>query len=401
MWVRIVRMPHQTGPGGATGETNQDVAERNSLQRPRNDEATQDAPAARAATRLRDFAASLGLSPTTVSRALDNYPDVSPTTRARVQEAARTAGYRPDPAARRLRRGRPEAVGVVLPAARGRIGPPVFLEMLGRTAERLAEEGLDLLLLPSTDELGEAASFRRLLDGGRVDAMLVLRTRRQDPRVALLHERGIPFVCHGRTENGIEHGFLDGDGTAGFRAATLDLVERGHRVIGHLAAAYAYTFAQLRREGWRTALEEADLPPGPEAEAEPTEASGLLAAERLLDATPRPTALVCATDAIAMGAIVAARRLGLAPGRDISILGHDNLAAGAFLDPPLSTMEIEAPDAGGLLAELLLGRLAGAPVHSLQHVLPLRQIVRGTTGPGPGGAPHSATPTTRRTEEAR
>jgi len=336
-----------------------------------------------APTRLRDFAASLGLSPTTVSRALDGYPDVAPGTRERVRQAALASGYRPDPAARRLRRGRPEAVGVILPADRGRIGPPVFLDMLARTAERLAQEGIDLLLVPSATEQAETEAFRRMVEGGRVDAMIVLRTRWKDPRVEHLLDHGIPFVTHGRTEASELHGFVDGDGQAGFRSATLDLVRRGHVRIGHVSAPQGLTFARLRRAGWRDALAEADLAPGPEAQAPPTEAGGFEATRALLGSFAPPTALVCATDALGIGAILAARQAGLEPGRDLSIVGHDNLAAGAFFDPPLSTMEIDAPDQGGLLAELMLARLAGGSIPTLQRLLPVRQIVRATTGHGP------------------
>ena len=148
---------------------------------------------------LKLLARSLGLSITTVSRALDGYSDVAPATRERVQAAAQAMNYRPNPAARSLRRRRAEAVAVTLLTEPGRFGPPIFLNMLAACGQRLAEEGLDLMLLPTAGRAGEMDTYRRLLDGRRADAVIVVRTRLEDERVAFLKERGIPFITHGRT----------------------------------------------------------------------------------------------------------------------------------------------------------------------------------------------------------
>jgi len=168
---------------------------------------------------LKLLAQSLGLSITTVSRALDGYSDVAPATRKRVQAAAQAMNYRPNPAARSLRRRKAEAVAVTLPTEPGKFGPPIFLNMLAACGQRLAEEGLDLMLLPTAGRAGEMDTYRRLLDGRRADAVIVVRTRLEDERVAFLKERGIPFVTHGRTARPDEHAFIDGDGEAGFRDA--------------------------------------------------------------------------------------------------------------------------------------------------------------------------------------
>jgi LacI family transcriptional regulator len=113
----------------------------------------------------------------------------------------------------------------------------------------------------------------------------------------------------------------------------------------------------------------------------PSEAEGRSGARQLLALKARPTALLCATDMIAIGAMAAARDLGLVPGRDIAIVGHDGLSVGAFSDPPLSTMEIAAANVGELMADLMLKRIGGANPRDLQMVLPIRQVPRGTHGP--------------------
>ena len=212
---------------------------------------------------LKLLAQSLGLSITTVSRALDGYSDVAPATRERVQAAAQAMNYRPNPAARSLRRRKAEAVAVTLPTEPGKFGPPIFLNMLAACGQRLAEEGLDLMLLPTAGRAGEMDTYRRLLDGRRADAVIVVRTRLEDERVAFLKERGIPFVTHGRTarpERACLHrrrrrGRLPGRRPRSSRAL-------GHRRIAHIAAPQDLTFAHLRRKGWLNRLSKKQVMPG-------------------------------------------------------------------------------------------------------------------------------------------
>lgn len=139
---------------------------------------------------LKQLAQSLGLSITTVSRALDGYADVSAATRERVREAADKVGYRPNASARRLRRQRAELVAVTLPSDPGHIGPPHFLDMLSGCAEHLAAAGLNLVIAPVPRGESELDICRRFVDGRRVDAMLLVRTKRKDERVEFLQSRG-------------------------------------------------------------------------------------------------------------------------------------------------------------------------------------------------------------------
>jgi LacI family transcriptional regulator len=333
-----------------------------------------------AVSKLKELAQAVGLSTTTVSRALDGYSDVAPATRERVRAAAQAINYRPNSAARSLRRRRAEAIAVTLPLEPGRFGPPVFLNILAACSQRLAEDGLDLMLLPTTSPAAEMETYRRLIDGGRADAVLVVRTRLEDERVAFLKERGIPFVTHGRTAQSDDHAFIDGDGESGFKAATRLLAAMGHRRIAHISAPQSLTFAHLRRSGWLAGLAEEGLGDGLECAAQPNEAGGYEAARWLLDQPSPPTSLLCATDSIAIGALSALKEKGLVAGRDIAVIGHDNLPSTAFTDPPLSTMEIDAPDVGRQLAEMIIARLGGRDPRELQTILPVRQVPRATHG---------------------
>ncbi len=315
---------------------------------------------------LKQLAQSLGLSITTVSRALDGYSDVSPLTRRRVQEAAHQAGYHPNASARRLRKQRAELVAVTLPSEPGHIAPPHFLDMLSGCAEHLASAGLNLVIAPVPKGESELNMCRRFVDGRRVDAMLLVRTKRHDERVEFLQSRGIPFVTNGRTESTVQHPYIDGDGFSGFRAATIRFHVAGHSRIAHIAAPQEYFFAHARRQGWEAAMSQCGLPTDLYAERMPTEQGGYEAALALLCRLDKPTAIVCATDEMAIGVQRALREID--GGQAVSIVGHDDLPVGAFASPPLSTMRMTGGDLGRSFASLLLRAIAGEPAEALQEL---------------------------------
>ena len=329
---------------------------------------------------LRALADSLGLSITTVSRALDGYDDVSQRTRERVQKAALEAGYRPNPTARRLRKGTSETVALVMPTEAGRFFEPAFAELLAELGGLLAAQRLDLMLLAARPGPDERAVYTRLVEGRRSDACIVVRTREQDERISFLEERGFPFVCHGRTRALSGYAFVDGDGESGFHALTTRLIARGHRRIAHIAAPSAFTFSGLRAAGWRKAMMQAGLVADRLAEAEANEDGGYLAASRLLAAPALPDALVCATDRMAIGAMRALTERGLRAGVDIAVAGHDNISAAAFTDPPLTTMELPIRQVAQSLVEKLVSLIGGSKPADLTHIIQPEQRLRASTG---------------------
>lgn len=332
---------------------------------------------------LRKLASSLGLSITTVSRALDGYSDVAAATRERVEKAAKVANYRPHAAARRLRLGATETVTMVLPGAPGHFDEPLYLELLSALSTRFDAAGFDLTVLAARSGAEELAVYRRLVDGRRTDGLIVARTRVEDTRIRYLAGTGIPFVTMGRTRTKTLYAHVDGDGVAAFAEATRRLIALGHCAIAHIGGPEEYMFSRHRRDGWRAAMKEADLAPAAFAEATPTEQGGLAAARLLLSAMPRPTALLCATDRIAIGALRAVKEAGLAVGRDVSVVGHDNLSATAFTEPALTTMELPIAEVGDRLAEMLIALIGGAKPGDLAEVWPVIPIERASTGPAP------------------
>jgi LacI family transcriptional regulator len=331
---------------------------------------------------LRALASSLGLSITTVSRALDGYGDVAAATRERVRRAAEAANYRPHAAARRLRTGATETVSLVLPGDPGHFDEPLYMEVLAALGAGLGAAGLDLMVLAARSPAEELALYRRLVEARRTDGIVLARTRVGDPRVAYLAESGIPFVVMGRTETTRPYAHVDGDGTAAFAEATRRLIALGHRDVACVGASPEFMFSKLRRDGWARAMSAAGLVPAVSVETAATEQGGLAAVGALLRRRPRPTALLCATDRIAIGGLRAIKEAGLGVPRDVSIVGHDNLSASAFTEPALTTMELPVAKVGTRLAEMLIALIGGADARDFAEVWPVQPIERASTGPG-------------------
>ncbi len=332
---------------------------------------------------LKSLAAQLGLSITTVSRALAGYTDVAASTRARVAAAASAVGYRPHPIARRLKHGRSEAIGVVLPAEPGHFTDPFFTELLVGLGEALARADLDLLVTAAQPGADEMKVYRRLVEGRRVDGIVLARTRVKDERIGYLLDQDFPFVTHGRAEERRAYAHVDADGTSAFAAATRRLIELGHRRIALINAPASYMFARHREAGWRQALAQAGLPEGPLRVGEATEETGYVLVRALLESLERPTAILCATDRLAVGALGAITAAGARAGRDISVIGYDDLPIATYTDPPLTTIAQPIRAMAGRLTEMLLQRIAGTPAAGLAEIWPAELILRASDGPAP------------------
>lgn len=337
---------------------------------------------------IRKLAQSLGLSVSTVSRALNGYADVNAGTRERVEQAARELGYRPHPVAHRLATGRTGAVALVSPVLGSSRFDNSFAQLMHGVTSRLEGAGYYLLSMALPAEETELPSLQRLLDAGVIDGLILTRTRPRDARVALLQARGIPFVTHGRTLHNEPHAWVDTDNERAMRLAVGRLVSLGHRRIAMINGPGELTFALLRRQGFERGLTDAGIDPArcPVVHSELTAAAAQAAAIELLnpaDRAQRPTALVCANDVLALGAAMACRHSGLRVGKDVSLTGYGNSESAEFADPPLTTVDHQVFESGGHLASLLLRRMAGEDAAQLHELEPVRLIERASIAPPP------------------
>ena len=341
---------------------------------------------------LKRLSTSLGLSMTTVSRALNGYAEVSEATRARVIQAAEEAGYRPHPVARRLALGRAEAIGVVLPNTFDDLTDPFFSELLRGMTAVVEGANLDLLVTASPAGPAELRAYRRMVEGRRVDGLIVGRTRTHDERIEYLLDQDFPFVCHGRTSTDRPYAYLDVDGEAGFRTLTRRMVDRGHRRIALISPPSTLMFSALRRRGYEAMLEEAGIAVDPAliAEGDLTEQTGYEAAQRLLGLDSPPTAVLCGNDSIAIGAMHAVKAARLRVGHDISVAGYDDLPVARYTEPPLTTLRQPIREAGARIVEMLLARISGTPATALQELWEPQLVARRSDGAAPGGPPDGA-----------
>lgn len=306
---------------------------------------------------IKELAKSLGLSTSTVSRALNGYTDVNELTRQRVQEAAKTLGYAPDARAQRLVRGRADAVGMVYSAAIGYMGNPQFLATADGIAQHLHQHGQDLLLAVARED-EELPVYQRLLHGGRVDSVIVANTSRKDARIDWLRASGYPFVAYGRTDDCADYSWLDLDNEKAGRLAVEHLLALGHKRFAYIHVDMGFSFAHQRHAGFASALREAGLvcPTQCYVQYANDEHSGAQAAQRLLQMPERPTAVVVDTNLGAAGVVHALRVAGVQPGKEISVVVHGVLPTMAVGDSVVTTVAQPCGrETGALLAELCLG----------------------------------------------
>lgn len=331
----------------------------------------------------------LDLSQTTVSRALNGYPEVSEETRRRVADAARRHGYRPNPSARRLATGKAGMIGHILPTGASVDIDPHFVEFLSGLGDYARAHEFDLVLSPA--EAGdEATTYRRVAANKQVDAVYVSAPRPRDPRIVLLEQLGLPFIVHGRSEGlDFDYPFVDIDNEGAFHEATRLLIELGHRRVALVNGDEGQTFAIMRERGVRRALAGIglDLAPGQASNAPQTEENGYRATRRLLESAERPTAIVCSSLMMALGVVRALRDAGLSVPRDMSLVAHDDVFP--WLKPenfptPLATTRSSIRLAGARIAERLAGRMSGLETERRGEVWPVDLVVRASVAGAPG-----------------
>ena len=319
---------------------------------------------------LKALSEKLGLTESTVSRALNNYADISEKTRERVRATAAEMGYRPNSSARRLATGNAECVGYVLPWQLGHLSEPFLGELLEGLGAALSARHWDLTLAVARSAQDELAIISRLAQSGRVNGLVVSRTLTHDPRVEHMQSIGIPFVTHGRTANSAEHAWFDIDNFSAFREAVSHLCQLGHSRIATIRGPLEYNFAASRHAGYRRGLLDhgLDLYPDLEAKSDMSEKGGYRAMRYLLALEEPPTAVVCVSDSVALGAMKAIRERGWRPGREVSVIGYDGLPLGEHTDPPLTTMAQPLQTAGKKIGEMLLAVVDGKEPASQQEL---------------------------------
>lgn len=271
---------------------------------------------------LKTIAAATGLAVATVSRALTDAPDIGAATKARVREAARTLGYRPNRAGVRLRTGKTNVIALVLSTETDMMTHTSRL--IYAIAAALRGTAYHLVVMPYFPDQDTMEPVRYLAETGSADGVILNQTLPDDPRVRYLVAQGLPFVTHGRTDMGLEHPYFDFDNHAFARLAVAALWDRGRRhlllIAPPLDQSYAYELiagftAEADRHGIRAEIAQGISSDSPAAEVE--------AAVTARMGQGAPDGLITASPNAAMAAISGAEAAGLRIGSDFDIVAKE------------------------------------------------------------------------------
>ena len=338
---------------------------------------------------LKQLSQLLGLSQTTVSRALNGYPEVNAETRQRVLDAVRETGYRPNRAAQRLATGRAGSIGLVMPTADGIESDVHFGEFLAGLGDEAVKHDFHFVINPSHPE-DEAATCRRLVASGNVDALFLAYMREKDPRIAMLKSLKTPFVVHGRSIGvPTDYPYLDIDNTGAFYDAARLLAQLGHRHFALINGPDYLTFAIRRTKGTMRALAEHGLTLRDDciSNSQMTDEHGFRAMERFLQLETPPTAILCSSTVLALGAVRAINQAGLKLGQDISLIAHDDvlpMLKSENFTVPLTTTRSSLRAAGIRVGQRLIAEIKRSePRPPSRELWQADLVVRASTGPAP------------------
>jgi len=329
----------------------------------------------RAAT-IYDVAVAAGVSHQTIANVIKFPSRVAPSTRERVERCIAELGFRPNRTAQNLSRRTSRLIGFRVPARSALASGGLFDAFLADLAA--AAEAIDhhIVLFHSEPGLGEVAKAVELYGANVADAFVIAETEADDPRVPALVDARLSFVAFGRTEHPGVHHWVDTDNVAGGRLATAHLADVGHRTIGFCGWPGRSWVGEDRRAGWRTELAARGLPCDDSLTVAALNRRDLAAAAcaELLQRRPEVTAIVAASDELALGAQEAA----VATGRTVSIVGYDDSPA-ASIGAGLTTVRQPIAAIARRIVDLTARLLAGEVATAEQVRLAPELIVRGSS----------------------
>jgi DNA-binding LacI/PurR family transcriptional regulator len=332
-----------------------------------------EADAARPAT-IRDVAARAGVSHQTVSRVINDNPNVADGTRERVLTAIRELGYVPSPMARGLISNQTRSIGVVADD----ISDQFFARVVAGAEAEARRRGY-YLMIGSVEPDDDHRAYLRLMLERRVEGLILAR-----PSVSLSSDEllpakkgGVPIISVAAELPGFS--LVDVDNIQGGYDATRHLLDRGHRAIATVLGPREWPSSAARFDGYRRALGEAGLAEDTALVEHASDwglESGRAAAASLLQRGVAFTALFAHSDLIALGAIRQLRESGRRVPEDVSVVGYDDLPVAAYVDPPLTTVHQPMHEVGALAAALVLNQLAGRDGAAGTHLLPAELVIR-------------------------
>ncbi|MEV6346851.1 LacI family DNA-binding transcriptional regulator [Actinoplanes sp. NPDC051851] len=325
---------------------------------------------------MTDVARLAGVSHQTVSRVLNDHPNVKEQTRIRVRAAIAELGYRPNRAARALVTGRSQLIGVV--ARNSTLYGPA--SMLTEFEQAAADAGFAVSVgsVRELDRDSIGAVVERHLDQ-RVAGLVVIAQTASAAEALAEIPADVPVVfIDGDPAGG--RALVTVDQVAGARAATRHLLEAGHQTVWHVSGPTDWFDSAGRIQGWRQTLEEAGAEIPPLLSADWSAAEGYRAGQ-MLARMPEVTAVFAANDHLALGVLRALHERGRRVPHDVSLVGFDDVPEAAFFIPPLTTVRQGFGDVARAALTLLLGQIHDEPATADQVVVPAQLVVRQSVTP--------------------
>lgn len=339
-------------------------------------------------TTIKDIARVLGLSASTVSRALAGNTRIPETTRDRVRLLAEELGYAPNRAAQSLVGGYTSGFAGLVLTDPGYGREDSYLgEYISGLGQGLAETGVDLFLAAIPEGQSELSVIRNIVTTRRADGLILGRTSEVDPRVDYLIGAGFPFVTHGRVlSDTLSYSWVDTDGTAAFAEAFDLLYDLGHRRFALLTIEEPMTFRHHRTEGVLQAIERRGDPDVSLTVATSPRYDAVRRREvvqELLTRDVRPTAILALFDSLALNVVQVAESLSLSVPGDLSVIGYDNITSAALARPALTTFDSNTVSSARETGRMLIERIRTPD--AAQHSLLIRPklVLRASHGRAP------------------
>ena len=336
----------------------------------------------RQTVRISDVAKAAGVSKALVSYALNDRPGVRESTRAHIVETARTMGWTPSLRGRSLSTSRAYAVGLVFESSPEALASDQYYTSLMAGLQSVLSTSKYSLVTEVVDRpTAEREAYQRLARDGRVDGMVIVDLKADDPRFDLVSEAGLAYVSLGRPQQSTVMPVLVYDETTAIRDVVTHLIGLGHTRVAQICGPQSHTPARLRRELYERLFREQGVSDLPWIESDYTAAGGRAATARLLERDPRPTAIVFSNDMMAIAGMSSAFARGLRIPEDLSIVGWDDIAVSQYLHPALSTVTQHPFDDGRMAAELLLQAIEGGEFDQTIPTADPQFVLRESSGP--------------------
>jgi DNA-binding LacI/PurR family transcriptional regulator len=321
--------------------------------------------------KIRDIADKLGVSPGTVSKALNDRKGVGDKLKAKIKRVAKEMEYHPNPIARRLSMNKSNTIGVfILSRDKIRLRESFAIEILDGVAEEANKRGYDILLFTNTSSLYQNVNYLKLCKERRVEGAIFFGLALNDPELEEIKQADIPVAIIDLKIKGENIGYISSDNPTGINQALDYLTELGHQRVGFFKSTKEAEVSEIRFRAYQDYLLERNLyNPAYVWEGDFTKESGERLAQEVLSLKQRPTAILSANDSMALGAMGTFKAAGLKIPDDISLVGFDNMPATQYTSPKLTTINQDGILFGKEAVNFILNKLNANSVEVVKEKL--------------------------------